>query len=129
MKIKNDLDHDSPIVHISTFLLVSDLTCDIGVFTFLLVSDLTCDIGVFTFFLVSDLTCDIGVFGRTKEAVVSCNTTSQCILESWICDGVMDCWDNNDEKKCSNKTTGKYPETCLKRPFKGEQYAKLVVDL
>ena len=80
---------------------------------FFVVSDLTCDIGVFTFFLVSDLTCDIGVFGGTKEAVVSCNTTSQCILESWICDGVMDCWDNNDENKCSNKTTGKYPETCL----------------
>ena len=32
------------------FFLVSDLTCDIGVFTFFLVSDLTCDIGVFTFF-------------------------------------------------------------------------------
>ena len=101
------------MIGVFTFLLVSHLTCDIGVFTFLLVSDLTCDIGVFTFFLVSDLTCDIGVFGGTKEAVVSCNTTSQCILESWICDGVMDCWDNNDENKCSNKTTGKYPETCL----------------
>jgi hypothetical protein len=47
------------------------------------------------FFLVSDLTCDIGVFGGTKEAVVSCNTTSQCILESWICDGVMEKQEKN----------------------------------
>ncbi|KAK6630731.1 hypothetical protein RUM44_002900 [Polyplax serrata] len=32
---------------------------------------------------------------------IPCNHTTACILNSWICDGQNDCWDNSDEENCS----------------------------
>lgn len=56
------------------------------------------------FLNLSDVSCS-EIYHEDAARWVSCNTTSTCIMEAWICDGKQDCLDNQDEKNCPSSGT------------------------
>ncbi|KJH48002.1 Low-density lipoprotein receptor domain class A [Dictyocaulus viviparus] len=59
-------------------------------------------------------TSDFDIIG-----LINCNGTTQCIMPQWQCDGTNDCWDNSDEKECTEIAPPLLPglRPCLPEEF------------